>query len=109
MLRVGVLIGLVAIVAALSRLNGHTAARPVAAAIQPLPRAATVVKRGMTEAEVRRLAGRPAPTRGLRRHCLLYAARGPNPAVTFVCFGRTGRVSSVRTGHLAQLQNPSDA
>jgi hypothetical protein len=108
MLRVAALLGLVATVAALSRLNGHTA-RPVAAATYPLPRAATVVKRGMTEADVRRLAGRPARTHGLGRHCLLYAASGPNPAVTFVCFGRTGRVSSIRTGHLAQLENPSDA
>ena len=109
MLRVAVLLGLVATLVVLSRLDGH-APLPAAAATDPVPRAALVVTRGMTEATVRRLAGRPAVVarfRGVR--CLLYATTGPidHRRQTFVCFGRTGHVSSIRTGRVVHSVAPS--
>ena len=98
MLRVAALIVLVGAVAGLSRLHGH--ATPPAAGSLPLPRAATVVHRGMSIAEVRRLAGRPEDVRGLRLPCVIYATDESihRRMETIVCFDKRGRVSTVHTG-----------
>jgi hypothetical protein len=99
-LRAAALVILVAAVAALSRLNGHANAVAAAEPPPPLPSAATVVKRGMTKAQVRRLAGRPEVVHGVRVPCVIYATDEPiqRRMETIVCFDRHGRVSTIHTG-----------
>src|SRR3954470_17139733 len=105
--RVAALLAVVALVAELSRLDGH-APRPAAAAAPRPPYAASVVRRGLTRPQVRRVAGRAdAHLRGTR--CALYVTGESldRRMETSVCFARRGRVASVWTGHPAQLREPS--
>jgi hypothetical protein len=110
--RVAALLGLVVTVAALSRLPGHAPARTAPdTSPLPLPRAATVAKRGMSEARVRRLAGEPA--HAFRYHgerCLDYIGKGfqGEHMLTLVCLDGKNRVSSVRSEQLPHSVNPTD-
>ena len=104
MLRLAALLGLVVVVAALSRLSGHPHAHAAAGTSSlPLPRAATVAERGMSEARVRLLAGEPVRVgRYHGERCLTYLGNGVRGECMFtvVCLDRKKRVSRVESARL---------